>query len=415
MSKVSIKDYCEITSSKRIFANEYLTSGVPFYRGREISEKHNSSSEVSDLIFISEEKYNEIKSKYGVPQKGDLLLTSVGTIGNPYLVKDNKEFYFKDGNLTWFRKFKGMNSKWFYYWLLSPQGRSELNKCTIGSSQKAYTINLLYKLQLDLPSLETQIKIASIISTYDDLIENNENRIRLFEEIAQRLYKEWFIKFKFPGHDKIKMIDSSVEYGKIPVGWKVVLMKDVANIVDCLHTKKPERVLEGDKFLLQLNNILDNGIIDLNDKFYIRDEDYKSWTKNIELEDGDCVVTNVGRIAATAQIFGDLKAAAGRNITVIRPVKIPPSFLIQYLKSPHMLKEVKKKIDAGAIMGSLNVKSIYVLKVLLPDANILKQFSDRVSKLRNKMNILYLQNTHLKQIRDLLIPQLIIKKRELIN
>ena len=87
--KVKIKDHCEITSSKRIFADEYLSSGVPFYRGKEISQKQRSSSEVSDLIYISREKFEEIKSKYDIPQKGDLLLTSVGTIGNQYLVKEN--------------------------------------------------------------------------------------------------------------------------------------------------------------------------------------------------------------------------------------------------------------------------------------------------------------------------------------
>lgn len=223
-TKQKIKDYCEITSSKRIFANEYLTLGVPFYRGKEISEKQRSSSEVSDLIYISREKFEEIKSKYSIPQKGDLLLTSVGTIGNPYLVKRNEEFYFKDGNLTWFKSFKDLNSKWLYYWLLSPEGKSELNKSTIGSSQKAYTIQLLSKMEFTLPDLEIQNKIANALTSYDDLIENNEKRIKILEEMAQRLYAEWFVKFKFPGHEKVKMIDSP--NGKIPETWEVKKVKD---------------------------------------------------------------------------------------------------------------------------------------------------------------------------------------------
>ena len=118
-TKQKLGDICEITSSKRIFANEYLLSGVPFYRGKEISAKQKSTSEIDDPIFISHDKFEEIKLKYGVPLEGDILLTSVGTIGNPYLVKENEEFYFKDGNLTWFKNFKGINSQWLYYWLLS--------------------------------------------------------------------------------------------------------------------------------------------------------------------------------------------------------------------------------------------------------------------------------------------------------
>ena len=200
--KVRIKDYCEITSSKRIFANEYLSSGVPFYRGKEISAKQKSSSEINDPIFISHNKYLEIKSEYGVPSQGDILLTSVGTIGNPYLVKENEEFYFKDGNLTWFRNFKDLNSRWLYYWLLSPQGKSELNKCTIGASQRAYTINLLEGLEIELPDFSTQTRIASTLSVYDALIENNEKRINILEEMAQRLYVEYFVKYKFPDYEK---------------------------------------------------------------------------------------------------------------------------------------------------------------------------------------------------------------------
>ena len=105
MKKVRITNHCEITSSKRIYANEYKSSGVPFYRGKEISEKQLSSSDVGELLYISREKFEEIKSKHGVPLEGDLLLTSVGTIGNPYLVKEGEEFYFKDGNITLFRNF----------------------------------------------------------------------------------------------------------------------------------------------------------------------------------------------------------------------------------------------------------------------------------------------------------------------
>lgn len=69
-----------------------------------------------------------------------------------------------------------------------------------------------------LPDIKTQTQIASIISTYDDLIENNEKRIKTLEEMAQRLYTEWFVNFKFPGHEKVKMVDSGTEYGKVPEG-----------------------------------------------------------------------------------------------------------------------------------------------------------------------------------------------------
>ena len=101
-------EVCAISSSKRIFANEYQNTGIPFYRGKEIIEKHNGAN-ISNELFISEEKYNEIKTKFGAPKKGDMLLSSVGTLGVPYIVRD-ETFYFKDGNLTWFYNYKGINN-----------------------------------------------------------------------------------------------------------------------------------------------------------------------------------------------------------------------------------------------------------------------------------------------------------------
>lgn len=99
----ALGDYCTITSAKRIFAEQYVETGIPFYRSKEIIEK-NSNQEISEPLFIDFGVFENIKSKFGVPQKGDLLLTSVGTIGIPYIVKE-EQFYFKDGNLTWMKDF----------------------------------------------------------------------------------------------------------------------------------------------------------------------------------------------------------------------------------------------------------------------------------------------------------------------
>ena len=101
--EVSLGDYCTICSSRRIFYSEYTKTGVPFWRSKEVIVQHNGG-QVDDLLYISEERYSELE-KYGYPQGGDLLLTSVGTIGIPYLVKATDRFYFKDGNLTWFKNF----------------------------------------------------------------------------------------------------------------------------------------------------------------------------------------------------------------------------------------------------------------------------------------------------------------------
>ncbi|MBF0614896.1 MAG: restriction endonuclease subunit S [Magnetococcales bacterium] len=212
-------DLCEITSSKRIFAADYVSEGVPFFRGREITEKYKGNLDISIELFITEEKFREIERKFGAPKQGDLLLTSVGTLGSVYVVKPGDRFYFKDGNLTWFRHFKGLDSQFLYYWISSPQGKAELQKCTIGSSQSAFTIVLLKSMEIELPPLPIQRRIAGILSAYDDLIENNQRRIKILETMARTLYREWFVHFRFPGHENVRRVASPL--GEIPEGWEV--------------------------------------------------------------------------------------------------------------------------------------------------------------------------------------------------
>lgn len=228
---VRIGDHCEITSSKRIFLSDYVDAGIPFWRSKEVIEQENGQS-ISDPLFITHDKYEEIKNRFGVPKPGDMLLTSVGTIGIPFIVKSTSPFYFKDGNLTWFRNFAvTLSSRYLYYWIKSNTGHQTLNNPTIGSSQKALTIENLKNAKIPLPDLPTQRRIASILSAYDDLIENNRRQIKLLEEAAQRLYREWFVELRFPGHEGVKVVDG------VPEGW----MKGTLNTIAEFTGKKANK------------------------------------------------------------------------------------------------------------------------------------------------------------------------------
>ena len=104
-----LSDICVITSSKRIFKSEYVAEGIPFYRTKEVKEIANNLP-ISVELYISNEKYSEIKNKFGVPQINDLLVSAVGTIGEIMVVTDDKPFYFKDGNLVWLKGIQGVHS-----------------------------------------------------------------------------------------------------------------------------------------------------------------------------------------------------------------------------------------------------------------------------------------------------------------
>jgi type I restriction enzyme S subunit len=186
-------DIAEITSSKRIFYSEYVPSGIPFWRSKEVIEKFNRKNISTDL-FISNEKYQEIKSKFGVPQQNDILLTSVGTLGIPYLVQSDEQFYFKDGNLTWIKNINNelLNPLFLFKWLASSIGRESLSEITIGSTQEALTISGLKTLELLLPPLEEQKAIAEVLSSLDDKIDLLHRQNQTLESLAQTLFRQWF-------------------------------------------------------------------------------------------------------------------------------------------------------------------------------------------------------------------------------
>ncbi|MBE3038270.1 MAG: restriction endonuclease subunit S [Chloroflexi bacterium] len=292
----------------------------------------------------------------------------------------------------------------FVYYLLSTYAEA-VKGIAGGAATPIVNKTSFENIEVVVPPLPTQRKIAAIFSAYDDLIENNLRRINILEEMAQNLYREWFVKFRFPGHQHARFTDSPL--GRIPEGWEVREMQEIAEVIDCLHSKKPAHNQSGTGLLLQLCNIGDGGKIDLSDKFLIADDDYQKWTSRIEVQVGDCVVTNVGRVGAVAQIPTGMKAAIGRNMTAIRPFAVGPTYLIEYLLSPHMIKEVQVKKDAGAIMDSLNVKGIVKLLVPVAPRARMDLYEETTRPMRALVERLFQKNTILRCTRDLLLPRLI--------
>lgn len=181
-----LSELMTITSSKRIFYSEYVSYGIPFYRSKEIIELRSSGSTNSEL-FISKERFIEIKKKFDVPKSGDILLTSVGTLGVPFRVRGNDEFYFKDGNLTWFKDFKEISSAIIYFWLLSRIGQEQIRSITIGSTQEAITIDGLKKLKLSLPPKDLLPKYEAEFESIHFKIESNQNQIRTLTRLRDML------------------------------------------------------------------------------------------------------------------------------------------------------------------------------------------------------------------------------------
>jgi len=148
---IQLGEIINITSSKRIYMSDYVEEGIPFYRSKEVIQTVNGEV-ITEPLFISVNKYNELKAKFGAPCENDILITSVGTIGISFLV-DKRNFYFKDGNLTWLQSGLMPNLALFiFFWLNSDIGKSSMLSSTIGTSQSALTIENLNRLKIMMPN-----------------------------------------------------------------------------------------------------------------------------------------------------------------------------------------------------------------------------------------------------------------------
>ena len=185
----SFEEISQVTSSKRILRSEYQEEGVPFYRSKEIILK-SKSERFDDEIFISKAKFSQLKDKFGTPEKGDLLISAVGTIGCCYLVGD-EEFYFKDGNLIWLTSIKDRVAPEFLLHLINSDGMQEaIASISAGSSQSALTIVKLKTLNVPIPSQSEQVEINKILSTANRKLEHLTTQKAQTEQLKKGLMQK---------------------------------------------------------------------------------------------------------------------------------------------------------------------------------------------------------------------------------
>ena len=393
--KVKLEDVCEITSSKRIFYSEYVDDGVPFYRSKEIIES-DEGKVIENPLYISVDKYNEIKEKFGVPQTGDMLLTSVGTIGIPYIIKKKDCFYFKDGNLTWFRDFReGLNSKYLYYWIKSSEGTGILYNTTIGSSQKALTISALKNIKVSLPPRSVQDKIVEVVSAYNDLIENNQKQIKLLEEAAQRLYKEWFVDLRFPGHENTKIVDG------VPEGWRKSTVSEVSAVlrrgISPKYNEKARGIVINQKCIRQTIVSYDEA----------RTQE-KKYPAELELKEADIAIcsTGAGTLGRVGQIYEVREnTTLDSHVTLIRAnEKIGQQYLFWSLK---MQQDYLMSAGKGSTNQlELSRETIGSCGILIPERKIAEQVEKNFVAIHNRMKECSMQIARLREARDLLLPKL---------
>jgi type I restriction enzyme S subunit len=309
----------------------------------------------------------------------------------------------------------------FLYYAMSSR-REEIFRLGSGGSRTPILNKSSFEdVRIELPTLPEQRRIAAVLGSLDDKIELNRRMIHTLGDLVAALYKSWFIDFdpvqaRRDGRGCAGISDLSLfpehfeqsDLGPIPATWRVSTLGEVVETIDCLHSRKPKRVEVG-RPLLQLENIRDDGTMDLRNLFLISDTDYRVWTSRIEAAAGDCVITNVGRVGAVAQIPQGFKAALGRNMTAVKPLNsFPyPTFIIQCLSSDSMCDEIQAKTDTGTILDSLNVRTIPQLRFIQPSQPVVEHFEKLARPLRHQMEQHQSETLLLERIRTMLLAPLL--------
>ena len=372
-------DVSEITSSKRIFYSDYVQIGIPFWRSKEVIEQFNRK-EISTDLFITPEKYKEIKLKFGVPTANDILLTSVGTLVIPYLVKFDDCFYFKDGNLTWIRNIKSdlLLPKYLYIWLSSQVGRDSLRGITIGSTQEALTIVGLKSLALSLPPLYEQKAIAAVLSSLDDKIDLLHRQNKTLETMAETLFRQRFIE-------------------EAQEDWKEQPLSSIANFLNGLACQKYPPTNEMEKLPVLKIRELNTGISETSD-----------WvTSDVKpeyiVEAGDVIF--VWSASLMVKVWDGDKCILNQHLFKVTSTKFPKWFYLMWCKQ-HLAEFISISASHATTMGHIKRSDLDSAIVLIPKEDELKKMSEQMSPLLNKQITNAKQIKTLEKIRDNLLPKL---------
>ncbi|PIS43065.1 MAG: hypothetical protein COT24_00175 [Candidatus Kerfeldbacteria bacterium CG08_land_8_20_14_0_20_40_16] len=393
-----------------IHSRFFTSKGVPVIRGNNLSLGVPGKRYIDDdYLFLDEKKADELSNSEALPD--DIVLTARGTIGQSGIIPKKSRYprYILSANQLRFRIDRNKYDPTFvYYWLSSkPMIKMMQN---ISSNVGVPNMNLATARELILinPSLEIQSRIATILSAFDDKIELNNKINSTLEKMAQAIFKEWFVKLRFPGHEKVEFVDS--ELGKIPKGWEVSQLKDVVKLNKGLSYKSSE--------------IKDNsmGVPMVNLKCFLRGGGFKSdgikyytgeYKKQHIVKPGQLIIAMtdltptrevVGRPALIPDIVnGDIIISL--DVISVEVESIYYEYLYFLMKRPEF-GELMANSASGTTVAHLQKSSIENYQFILPTGGVIRKFHELASPMFTKKNMLSRENKNLSKLRDLLLPKL---------
>lgn len=363
----------DVTSSKRVHKSDWLSEGIPFYRTRELV-KLSEQGYVDNELFISEDLYKTFKKEFGVPQKNDLLISGVGTIGVPYVISDEKEFYFKDGNVIWLKNKGVFDASYMYYLYKTVFIDNQIHSMSAGTTVDTYTIINAKNTIIPLPPLSEQQRIVERIEElFAKLDEAKERLQEVADSFAVR--KAAILHKAFTGELTKQW---RRENGVSDESWEEKKLEEVCSkITDGTHNS-PTNSLSGEYMYVTAKNIKDTGI-DLSNITYVTKEVHKEIYSRCDVIYGDVLYIKDGATAGIATI-NTLKEEFSMlsSVALIRTdLKLAKNeFVKDYLN--YRKKEILKNISGSAItrLTLSKIKDILIPLPTLPEQHEIVRLID---------------------------------------
>ena len=375
--KVKLKDCCHSISDGDHLPPPKSNSGVPFVTIANIDATNHI--DFGNTMFVPLEYYNSLND-IRKAKCNDILYSVVGSFGKPVLIKENIPFAFQRHIAILRPNNEIADSRFLYYVMLTRDFFMQADTVAIGAAQRTISLTALRNMEVKLPSMETQHRIASILSRYDSLIENYQKQIKLLEEAAQRLYKEWFVDLHFPGHENTNIIDG------VPEGWE---KKSVDSIYNIKYGKNLSTKLITETGFYPVYGA--NGVIGYYDKANCNEQ--------------VVLITSRGNGSGDVLMTYHKDAFITNNSFIVTPsegfeyCKLP--FTFQFLKMANF-----RAVRTGAAQPQLTNQSIHTVDVILPNKNLIEKFcsatigmNDTIIKYREQIRLL-------TEARDRLLPKL---------
>ena len=369
------KKLCECT--------EYITDGdhqpapkadkgVHFIKIKDIV---NNQVSFDAQVYVPQEYYDNLPMERK-PQKEDVLYTVVGSFGIPSYVQTDELFCF-ERNIALLHPNKDIEPRFLYYSLKNPAFYKGVEIVANGSAQKLIPLSKLKDLKISVPDKEAQHRIADILSVYDNLIENNQKQIKLLEEAAQRLYKEWFVDLRFPGHENTKIVDG------VPEGW---IKEEIGKIIKKVHRTKQ----------IVASEYKDEGSIPIVDQSR---EFVAGYTNDLEARvDFGIPIIVFGdhtRIVKLIQ-FPFAKGADGTQLIISDCLEMPQRLLYCSIMN----------VDLSNYHYARHFKYLKEEKIMIPTVKVANEFENNVTGIFSKIQNCRDEIIRCQKTRNLLLPKL---------